>query len=102
MADVLVHPNGVRTNEDGEISLVLCKTCKSSLKSKKVPSLSLANHMVLGDIPEQLQDLTIVEEAMIAKCRATCWVIQLKEENAGYSAAPNTQRGLRGHVIVYE
>ncbi|KAF8875201.1 hypothetical protein CPB84DRAFT_1817803 [Gymnopilus junonius] len=38
---------------------------------------------------------------MIARCRAKCWVIQLKEENAGYGATPNTQRGLRGHVIIY-
>ncbi|KAJ7504079.1 hypothetical protein B0H11DRAFT_1608502, partial [Mycena galericulata] len=36
---------------------------------------------------------------MIARCRAKCWIIQLKEEG-DYSTAI-TQRGVRGHVIVY-
>ncbi|KAJ7939638.1 hypothetical protein B0H13DRAFT_1458800, partial [Mycena leptocephala] len=36
---------------------------------------------------------------MIARCRAKCWIIQLKEED-DYST-PITQRGVRGHVIVY-
>jgi hypothetical protein len=55
--------------------------------------------MVLGDIPEQLNGLTIVEEAMIAKCRAKCWVVQLKEDSDSFS--PNAQRGVKGHVIIY-
>ncbi|KAJ7125919.1 hypothetical protein C8R44DRAFT_593527, partial [Mycena epipterygia] len=36
---------------------------------------------------------------MIARCRAKCWIIQSKEED-DYST-PITQRGVRGHVIVY-
>jgi hypothetical protein len=56
--------------------------------------------MVLGDIPDQLKDLTVVEEAMIAKCRAKCWVIQLKEENSGLLVS-NSQRGVKGHIIIY-
>ncbi|KAJ6467327.1 hypothetical protein C8R45DRAFT_757791, partial [Mycena sanguinolenta] len=36
---------------------------------------------------------------MIARCRAKCWIIQLKEE--GDHSTPITQRGVRGHVIVY-
>ncbi|KAJ6562049.1 hypothetical protein B0H19DRAFT_870868, partial [Mycena capillaripes] len=36
---------------------------------------------------------------MIAICRAKCWIIQLKEED-DYST-PITQRGVKGHVIVY-
>ncbi|KAJ6548847.1 hypothetical protein B0H19DRAFT_1211594 [Mycena capillaripes] len=36
---------------------------------------------------------------MIARCRAKCWIIQLKEE--GDYSTPITQRGVRGHVIVY-
>jgi hypothetical protein len=41
----------------------------------------------------------MIVEAMIARCRAKCWIIQLKEED-DYST-PITQRGVRGHVIVY-
>ncbi|KAJ6457647.1 hypothetical protein C8R45DRAFT_758726, partial [Mycena sanguinolenta] len=36
---------------------------------------------------------------MIARCRAKCWIIQLKEEDD--NSTPITQRGVRGHVIVY-
>jgi len=35
----------------------------------------------LGDVPHELKDLMVVEEAMIACSHAKCWIIQLKEEN---------------------
>src|SRR6266699_510900 len=72
--DILVDPKGVSSDEAGELLLTLSKTCHSSIWSKKTPPLALANHMVLGDIPDELKELTVVEEAMIAKCRAKCWV----------------------------
>ena len=54
--------------------------------------------MVLGEIPAELKDLTVVEEAMIAKCRAKCWIVQLKEDSG---SSPNAQHGIKGHVIIY-
>jgi len=60
----------------------------------------MANDMVLGDIPAQLQDLTVVEEAMISQCRSKCWIVQLKAESQDISV-PNTQRGLKGNIIIY-
>ncbi|KAJ7205835.1 hypothetical protein GGX14DRAFT_339718, partial [Mycena pura] len=62
--------------------------------------LALANRMYLGPIPDELKDLTMIEESMIARCRAKCWVIKLKEENQNLELA-NTQRGMKGHVLVY-
>jgi hypothetical protein len=56
--------------------------------------------MFLGDIPSELKDLTIVEEAMIAMCRAKSWVVQLQTKNDS-TCLPNSQRGLKGHTIVY-
>ncbi|KAF8204727.1 hypothetical protein BJ912DRAFT_919331 [Pholiota molesta] len=41
----------------------------------------MANLTYLGPVPKELSDLTVVEEAMIARCRSKCWVIQLKEED---------------------
>ncbi|THU96941.1 hypothetical protein K435DRAFT_965717 [Dendrothele bispora CBS 962.96] len=52
----------------------------------KVPPLSLANYMFLGDVPPELRDLTVVEEA-------------LKEEER--ASDPNTQRGVKGYIIIY-
>ncbi|KAG1901510.1 uncharacterized protein F5891DRAFT_898113, partial [Suillus fuscotomentosus] len=37
---------------------------------------------------------------MIARCRAKCWIIQLKEENQDLQLSTN-QRGIKGHIIVY-
>ncbi|THU77749.1 hypothetical protein K435DRAFT_586584, partial [Dendrothele bispora CBS 962.96] len=36
---------------------------------------------------------------MIARCRAKCWIIQLKEEER--ASDPITQRGVKGHIIIY-
>ncbi|KAL1664947.1 hypothetical protein GGF50DRAFT_126842 [Schizophyllum commune] len=37
---------------------------------------------------------------MIARCRSKCWIIQLKEENQDI-ILPTTQRGMKGHIIIY-
>ncbi|KAJ7688748.1 hypothetical protein B0H17DRAFT_1160264 [Mycena rosella] len=37
---------------------------------------------------------------MIARCRSKCWIIQLKEENQ-HLVLQSTQRGIKGHVIIY-
>ncbi|EIM85237.1 uncharacterized protein STEHIDRAFT_59941, partial [Stereum hirsutum FP-91666 SS1] len=37
---------------------------------------------------------------MIARCRAKCWIVQLKEENSDIQL-PTAQRGIKGHIIVY-
>ncbi|KAJ7652355.1 hypothetical protein DFH06DRAFT_919838, partial [Mycena polygramma] len=37
---------------------------------------------------------------MIALCRSKCWIIQLREDESDTSI-PFTQRGVRGHIIVY-
>lgn len=37
---------------------------------------------------------------MIARCRAKCWVVQLKEENQSV-ITPDSQRGMKGHIIIY-
>ena len=101
MEDVILDPAGIRYDSNlSDVHLTLCKSCKSSITSGCVPALSLANHMVLGETPAQLKDLTIVEEAMIAKCRAKCWIVQLKEENAEIGSSPSAQHAVKGHVII--
>jgi len=47
-----------------------------------------------------LKDLTVVEEAMIARSRMKCWIIQLKEDNQDLQLSTN-QRGINGHIIIY-
>ncbi|KAG2738044.1 hypothetical protein P692DRAFT_20851727 [Suillus brevipes Sb2] len=37
---------------------------------------------------------------MIARCRAKCWVVHLKEDNSNLQL-PYSQRGVKGHIIIY-
>ncbi|KAG1725695.1 uncharacterized protein EDB91DRAFT_1062031 [Suillus paluster] len=37
---------------------------------------------------------------MISRCRAKCWIVQLKEENQNLQLSTN-QRGIKGHIIIY-
>ncbi|KAJ3724891.1 hypothetical protein C8R42DRAFT_764834, partial [Lentinula raphanica] len=98
--NVLLDSGGVQIRGEDDTWLLLCPNCCSSLKCNRVPPLSLANHLYLGSVPSVLQDLSIVEEAMIAQCRAKCWIVQLKEENSSVHSS-TSQRGLRGNIIIY-
>ncbi|KAJ7506421.1 hypothetical protein B0H11DRAFT_1903795 [Mycena galericulata] len=80
-----VDPEGIESGEGAE------RPCG------KVPRLALSNHNYLGPVTNELKNLTFVEEAMIARCRAKCWIIQLKDE--GDYSTPITQRGVCGPVV---
>ncbi|KAJ7873195.1 hypothetical protein B0H13DRAFT_1895056 [Mycena leptocephala] len=80
---VLFDPDGIGSDDEGETVLLACKTCSPSLKQAKIPRLSLAN-----PAPSELH---VIEEAIIARCREKCWIIQPKQED-DYST-PITQRG---------
>jgi hypothetical protein len=77
------------------------------MKKDVLPALAIANHNFLGEVPEELRDLTIVEEALVARCRAKCWIVQLKEDqhcgddNDDELHVPGLQRGMKGHIMVF-
>ncbi|KAF8342666.1 uncharacterized protein EI90DRAFT_2818082, partial [Cantharellus anzutake] len=48
----------------------VCYKCHRSLKRGRIPKTALANDLYFGPIPSQLADLTIIEEALIARRRA--------------------------------
>lgn len=80
-------------------ALTFCKDCSSNIQKGKTPPLSLAKNLLLGDVPTELQDLTVVEEFAIARCWAKVCIIQLKAEDSDI-VLPNTQRGMRGHIVI--
>lgn len=95
--DMLVDWRGLRMSSDGP-EIIACEPCHDRLSNGKQPRFAFSNGNVLGDIPIPLVGLTPVEESMIARCRAKCMIVQL-QESQHYS--PNTQRGIKGHVIVF-
>lgn len=78
--DLLLDPDGVSFPSDGSPPLLsLCSVCHSSLKNNKLSPLTRANKLFLGPVSDELKDLTVIEEAMIARCCSMCWIVQLRE-----------------------
>ena len=100
LENVLVDSNGVKSIDDGSYRLDLCTSCLNSLRRDTMPKHALANRLYLGPVPEELRDLTMVEECMIARARAKSWIVKLQETDTD-SASPIAQRGLKGHTIIY-
>ena len=47
--------------------LVLCHNCHSKIKSNKIPKINISNGFALDDVPEELRQLTDLEQQLIAK-----------------------------------
>ncbi|CAF1541738.1 unnamed protein product, partial [Rotaria sp. Silwood1] len=76
----------------------LCNKCHKYLLMNKLPSLSLNNLMWIGDVPEELQGLTLPEEKLIALYRHSSCVIKLFSITGDPSLA---QTALKGNVITF-
>jgi hypothetical protein len=77
-------------------SYVLCHLCESSVSNnafKSLPVQSYANRLWIGDVPEELQGLTFLEEQCIARARATKCMYKL-------SLMPSGQFASRGNVCI--
>lgn len=100
LCGVLVDPAGVLHQSDGSVCLSLCTICKSALSRHKLPRFSLANLNILGAVPPELRDLTLVEELIVARCHAKLCIVKLQDHRDDVEL-PTVQRGIKGHVIVF-
>ena len=57
---------------------VICHQCRSSLAYDQVPVAALANGLWIGEVPEQLQNLTWAERTMIARVNHNRCVVRVK------------------------
>ena len=71
---VMLDPTGFYMDNTVEY-IHLCPQCSFALIKQKIPSLALTNKIYLGPVPPELSDLFIVEEAIVARCRAKCWIV---------------------------
>ena len=55
----------------------VCPLCMESLDKKKVPTLALANGLWVGDIPNELQNLTYAEQLLIARVRHNRCIVRV-------------------------
>jgi len=70
----------------------ICKTCEKSINKGGVPRFALANGLWIGEIPLQLQGLTLIEKLMIARVR----------HNACYATVASGGRKLKCNVVAFE
>lgn len=78
----------------------LCSTCLTSLSQNTIPKFSaknLVNVTLCQHYPSVLEDLTPVEECLIAKCHPLGLILKLRP---GGRSSPVTYRAIRGHFIV--
>jgi hypothetical protein len=100
LANKLLDTNGVLVTGDDAYDLDVCTSCLRSLRRNTMPKHALANRLYVGPVPQELRDLTMVEECMIARARAKSWIVKLQETDTNVTS-PISQRGLKGHTIIY-
>jgi hypothetical protein len=87
---IMIDSNGIID----ETSLSVCLSCQRSLQSGCLPPESLANYRWIGPVPPRLQDLTWIEELLIARAHLTGRIVRLQNRNSA------SHFSLKGHVIL--
>jgi hypothetical protein len=83
-----------------ESSYDFCASCHTALMGQKIPKFSAANSVnvtMCQHYPSALEDLTAVEESLIAKSHPVGTILKLRP---GGHASPTSYNALRGHLIV--
>ena len=80
----------------------VCSECSDALAKKKLPRLSLANDLWIGDVPCELKALTIPEQLMIARHYPHCYVFKLYPRDGGHLGNEQMQRGMKGNISLYD
>jgi hypothetical protein len=77
---------------------ILCQKCHGALSKGHIPKFSAANNMWLGDIPAELQGLTIPEEKLISLYRHNSCIIKL---HSPFHSTTTAQTALKGNCITF-
>ena len=72
----------------------LCRGCHDQLSKDHLPFEALANFRWIGPVPKELQDLTWIEELLIARVHVCGSIVRLGQRNN-----PSSFFGLKGHVV---
>ncbi|KAH7029969.1 hypothetical protein B0J12DRAFT_768917 [Macrophomina phaseolina] len=78
----------------------LCSSCHAALSRQTIPKFSaknLVNVTLCQHYPSALEDLTLTEECLLAKCHPLGIILKLRP---GGRSSPVSYHALRGHFIV--
>src|SRR2546423_2652078 len=91
---IMIDPLSIIRQDTGDM-ISVCNSCHGQLQRNQLPRESLANYRWIGPIPEELKDLTWVEEMLIARAHMFGRIIRLSERNHSPSYA-----ALKGHTVL--
>ena len=89
-----------RHEDDNEDYWQFCSQCNAALRKGNVPKFSAKNSVnvtMCQDYPSALEDLTAVEECLIAICHPVGRILKLRP---GGRPSPVSYNALNGHMIV--
>ncbi|CAF3731061.1 unnamed protein product [Rotaria socialis] len=76
----------------------VCMECWSALAKEKIPKFSATNKVWMGDIPKQLQGLTIPEQKLTALYRHNSCIVKLQSP---FHSTSTAQSALKGNCISF-
>jgi len=74
--------------------IYLCRGCHNQFSKDCQPSEALANFRWVGPVPEELRDLTWIEELLVARVHVCGNIVRLGQRNN-----PSSFFGIKGHVV---
>ena len=88
---------------EGGVGCWMCFECIRSLERRKLPKLSLANNLWIGEVPSELTGLTIPEQLLIARHYPRCYIFKLFPRDID-SHIPLDQlyTGMAGNATLFE
>src|SRR5579859_7303304 len=78
--NIMIDPHGIQ-QDDSHSDVWLCNTCHPSIMLGKRPPESLAYFRWVGPMPDELKDLTWIEELLIARAHVVGRVVRLQARN---------------------
>src|SRR5579859_6085003 len=87
---IMIDPDGIID----EVSLYICHSCRKCLQAETLPPESLANYRRIGPVSPELQDLTWMEELLIAHANLTGRIVRLQNRKSA------SHFSLKGHIIL--
>jgi hypothetical protein len=94
---IILYPNGL-SQQNNMNMCTLCQKCYDALSKGQTPKFSPANDMWLGDVPTELQGLTIPEEKLISLYRHNSCIIKL---HSPFHSTTTAQAALKGNCISF-
>ncbi|KAF8331666.1 uncharacterized protein EI90DRAFT_3196614, partial [Cantharellus anzutake] len=99
---LLVIKATICETEEGAWYMGVCYECLASLKRNKKPLFSLMNGLWVGDIPDEIADLTIPEQMLLALVYPHCFMFKMHPVNSRGIDPDSMQRGMVGNVMSYD